>query len=77
MNIADLIWNAACFIKGMKTNIHPIERIMRMVFGLMMICFAFVGPMASPWFLIGILPLLTGIVGWCPPYQLFDINTCD
>jgi hypothetical protein len=29
------------------------------------------------WALIGIVPLLTGIFGWCPPYQLLGVNTTD
>jgi len=36
---------------------------------------AFLGP-ANPWFLLGIIPVLTGLTGWCPPYQLLGINTC-
>ncbi len=59
----------------MKKNVHPIERIMRVVLGLSFITMAFVGP-ENKWFLLGIVPLLTGIIGWCPPYQLFGISTC-
>ena len=25
---------------------------------------------------IGLVPLLTAVVGWCPPYAIFGINTC-
>jgi hypothetical protein len=31
----------------------------------------------SSWGLFGLLPLLTGIFGWCPPYQLLGISTVD
>ncbi|HEX4847241.1 MAG TPA: DUF2892 domain-containing protein [Novosphingobium sp.] len=30
----------------------------------------------TPWTWLGIVPLLTGLVGWCPPYSLLGINTC-
>jgi hypothetical protein len=59
----------------MKTNIHPIERVVRIVVGLGLVSLAFVGP-ANNWFLLGLLPLATGLLGWCPPYALFGISTC-
>jgi Protein of unknown function (DUF2892) len=59
----------------MKKNIHPIERVLRVIIGLVLISFAFVGP-ANLWFLLGIVPVLTGLSGWCPPYQILGINTC-
>lgn len=59
----------------MKKNIHPIERTVRIVVGAGLASLAFWGP-ANPWFLLGFVPLLTGLVGWCPPYQLLGINTC-
>ena len=59
----------------MKKNIHPIERVVRVVAGLGLMSMAFIGPQ-SLWFLLGIVPLLTGLSGWCPPYQLLGISTC-
>jgi hypothetical protein len=59
----------------MKKNIHPVERIVRVMFGLGLIAMAFVGPQ-SLWFLLGIVPVLTGLSGWCPPYQMLGISTC-
>jgi hypothetical protein len=59
----------------MVKNIHPVERVIRVVVGLVLTTFAFVGP-SNPWFLLGIIPVLTGLTGWCPPYQLLGINTC-
>jgi hypothetical protein len=58
----------------MTTNIGKIERIARIVVGLGILSLAFVGP-RSPWAYLGILPLLTGLVGWCPPYALLGIST--
>ena len=60
----------------MKKNIHPIERAVRVGVGLVLISLAFVGP-KNMWFLLGIVPLATGLIGWCPPYQLLGINTCE
>lgn len=60
----------------MKKNIHPFERVLRIVVGLVLIAMAFVGP-ANLWFLIGIVPVFTGLSGWCPPYQLIGISTCN
>lgn len=59
----------------MKTNIHPIERLARIAIGGVLVSLAFWGP-ANPWFLLGAIPLVTGLLGWCPPYALFGINTC-
>lgn len=59
----------------MKTNIHPIERIVRIVLGIILVSLAFVGP-KNLWFLLGAIPLVTGILGWCPPYQLLGFSTC-
>jgi hypothetical protein len=58
----------------MKTNIGKIERIVRIVVGIGILSLAFVGP-RSPWAYLGILPLVTGLVGWCPPYALLKIST--
>jgi hypothetical protein len=60
----------------MKTNIHKIERIARVTIGLGLVSMAFIGP-ANLWFLLGAIPLFTGVVGWCPPYAMFGISTCE
>jgi hypothetical protein len=59
----------------MKVNVHPIERAVRIIVGLGLISLAFVGP-ANPWFFLGAVPLITGLVGWCPPYALIGFSTC-
>jgi hypothetical protein len=59
----------------MTKNIHPVERVLRVVVGLGVASLAFVGP-ANPLFLIGLVPVATGVVGWCPPYAVLGINTC-
>lgn len=59
----------------MRRNIGNAERVLRVVVGLGILSLAFVGP-KSPWAYLGALPVLTGAVGWCPPYALFGISTC-
>jgi len=60
----------------MQKNIHSIERVVRVVLGLTIASLAFWGP-SNPWFLLGLIPVATGIIGWCPPYSLLGINTCN
>jgi hypothetical protein len=59
----------------MKRNVHNIERVIRIIVGLGLISLVFAGPQ-SVWGWIGVVPLATGILGWCPPYSLLGINTC-
>jgi hypothetical protein len=58
----------------MTKNIGGVERIVRVVIGIGILALAFVGP-KSPWAYLGILPIVTGAVGWCPPYSLLGIST--
>lgn len=59
----------------MKCNIGNIERVARIVVGAGILSLAFVGPQ-SPWAFLGVIPLATGLIGWCPPYALLGISTC-
>ena len=59
----------------MKKNVHPVERVVRVVVGLGLTSLAFVGP-SNPWFLLGLIPVATGLLGWCPPYAILGISTC-
>ena len=59
----------------MKQNIHNIERIVRIIIGLIIFSLVFIGP-KSLWGLIGIMPIFTGVTGWCPPYQVLGISKC-
>ena len=59
----------------MKKNIGNIERIVRVVVGVTVLSLTFVGPQ-SLWGLLGLVPLATGLVGWCPPYAMLGISTC-
>lgn len=59
----------------MKTNVGSIDKILRIVAGLVLIALAIMG-VGTPWTWIGIVPLATGLVGWCPAYTLLGMNTC-
>lgn len=61
--------------KLLPTNEHPIERAGRVILGLGLITIALVGP-KTPWGFLGVVPLATGLLGSCPLYTLFGINTC-
>ena len=56
-------------------NIGNVERVIRALVGLALIALVFVGP-KSMWGWIGVVPLLTAALGWCPPYAIFGISTC-
>lgn len=60
----------------MKKNEGTIDRSLRVVAGLALLSIAFVGPQ-TPWGYVGIVPLLTGLMGWCPLYTVLGINTCS
>jgi hypothetical protein len=58
----------------MKVNIGKVERIVRVVVGIAVLSLAFVEP-RTPWAYLGIMPILSGLIGWCPPYALLGIST--
>ncbi len=59
----------------MKVNEAGIDRGIRIVIGVVLIALVFVGP-KTEWGWIGLIPLITGIVGICPLYSIFGIKTC-
>ncbi len=59
----------------LPTNEHAIERVARVVLGLVLLALVFVGPQTR-WGWIGLLPLVTGLMGSCPAYTLFGLSTC-
>jgi len=58
----------------MKTNVGGIDKILRIVAGIALIAWALMGGPVWAW--IGIVPLATGLLGWCPAYTLLGMNTC-
>jgi hypothetical protein len=63
------------FEKILARNVHPFERILRALVGLVVLSLVFVGPKTA-WGLVGLIPLLTAGVGSCPLYTLLGISTC-
>ena len=59
----------------LKKNVGSVERAIRVIVGLVVLSLTFWGP-HSLWGLLGIIPLATGFIGWCPPYALLGISTC-
>jgi hypothetical protein len=59
----------------MPTNEGAFDRIIRVIVGFAIISLVFVGPQ-SPWGWLGLVPLITGLVGFCPAYALFGVSTC-
>lgn len=58
-------------------NVGGIDRILRVVVGLAAIAFAlFSGNDMAVWGWIGVVPLATGLIGWCPAYLPFGLRTC-
>lgn len=59
----------------MTINEGGVDRALRVIVGLAIISLVFVGP-KTPWAWLGLAPLLTGLVGFCPAYALIGVRTC-
>jgi hypothetical protein len=59
----------------MTKNVGGIDRTLRIVIGVALIAAAATGAVGV-WGYLGVVPLLTGLVGWCPPYAMLGFNTC-
>ena len=58
----------------MKTNVGSADRIARVIVGLVIV---FVGIYFKSWWgVVGVLPIVTAVIGWCPAYLPFGISTC-
>ena len=58
----------------MKANIGPADRVIRVIAGLVILALGMI--YRSWWGLIGLLPIVTASIRFCPPYALFGISTC-
>lgn len=59
----------------MNPNVGTFDRVVRIVAGLLLIGLAFSGTLGL-WAYIGIVPLVTGLFGFCPAYKLFGFSSC-
>lgn len=67
----------------MKVNVGNVERVIRVVLGIVLIALAYFGTL-GPWMytglvllVVGLVALVTGLVRWCPAWALFGVNTCS
>jgi hypothetical protein len=60
----------------MTKNVGGIDKIIRIALGLALIAATLMGALPV-WGWIGIVPLATGLMGWCPPYALLGLSTCS
>lgn len=61
----------------MNQNVGGVDRAVRILAGLIILSLFFVvGEDYRWWALVGVVPLLTGLIGWCPAYLPFGIRTC-
>ncbi|MDQ5880163.1 MAG: hypothetical protein QG592_1500 [Pseudomonadota bacterium] len=59
----------------MKANVGGFDKIARILAGVVLVGLAATGTVGA-WGWIGIVPLATGLMGWCPAYNIFGMNTC-
>ncbi len=59
----------------MKANVGGFDKVLRIVIGIVLIAFSAMGIIGA-WGMIGLLPLLTGVLNFCPAYAMFGMNTC-
>lgn len=68
---------AALLESPMKKNVGSADKIVRIVLGLGLLSLLFLLEAPMKYFgLIGLVPLLTSLMGWCPLYTLLGVNTC-
>jgi hypothetical protein len=60
----------------MQLNIGSTDRITRVVIGLVLTALASVN-ILGPWAWLGMVLIVTGAIGWCPPYAIFGWSTCS
>lgn len=59
----------------MKSNVGGIDRVLRIVVGLVLIALAATDTVGV-WGYLGVVPLLTGLMGWCGIYTVLGLNSC-
>lgn len=62
-------------MKTVETNVGRIDQILRIGVGLLLLILFGTGAI-GPWGLIGLLPIATGLVRFCPVYRMLGIRTC-
>jgi hypothetical protein len=60
----------------MKPNEGTIDRALRVAVGILLLALTLTHTI-GPWGWLGVVPLLTGAIGWCPLYTVLGVNTCS
>jgi len=61
----------------MNKNVGTIDKGLRIVVGLALLAYAIWGTGTYTWVgWLGVIPLVTAAIGWCPPYAILGISTC-
>ena len=58
----------------MEANVGKTDRMIRIVGGIALLSLIFVGP-KTMWGLVGLVPLATAFINFCPAYKLLGVNT--
>ena len=59
----------------MKCNVGKVDKSVRLILGVLIIGYGIVN---SDWIgLVGLIPIATAAMGWCPAYHLVGVNTCQ
>lgn len=59
----------------MTTNVGNLDRMLRIAAGVIILLLGAFGPLGW-WGLIGLAPIATALIRWCPAYTLLGVNTC-
>ena len=76
--LAETAWSFQLEFVMMK-NVGSADKIIRIVVGIALIAFALAGPADIGWKWvgwIGVVPILTALMGWCPAYSVLGMRTC-
>lgn len=60
---------------NIMNNVGGIDKTLRIIIGVVLIALVFIGPQTA-WGWVGLVPLLTGFINFCPLYRIFGLNSC-
>ncbi|HEY0846629.1 MAG TPA: DUF2892 domain-containing protein [Noviherbaspirillum sp.] len=61
----------------MKKNVGTTDKVLRLILAACLLSLLVILPGPAKWFgLVGLVPLATALLGWCPAYTLFGFSTC-
>jgi len=57
-------------------NVGSIDKVLRVLVGVIALSLVFIGPQTA-WGWVGVIPLMTGLVSFCPLYKVIGLKTCS